>query len=93
MKNWNPDHYLKFKNDNMIEKALAEYPDMNWQVSDIVTFETTQKYDLVYSNAAIQWIPNHETYKKCGFVVKERISMEKNYMRAKVEEKLSFDKA
>jgi trans-aconitate 2-methyltransferase len=112
MKNWNPDHYLKFKNErtqpsidlvgringnlipediidvgcgpgnstqvlkqrwplanvigidkshNMIEKAQAEYPDMNWQVSDIVTFKTPQKYDLVYSNAAIQWIPNHET--------------------------------
>jgi trans-aconitate 2-methyltransferase len=45
---------------NMINKARAEYPDMNWHVADIVTYDTKQKYDLVYSNATIQWIPNHE---------------------------------
>lgn len=45
---------------NMINKAKAEYPDMHWHVADIATFETDQKFDLVYSNATIQWIPNHE---------------------------------
>lgn len=44
----------------MIEKAGMDYPDQEWILSDISGFETDIKYDIVFSNAAIQWIPGHE---------------------------------
>ena len=104
---WNPDAYLKFKNERtlpsvdlvgrieginpatiidvgcgpgnstqvlsarwqaadilgidnspaMIEKAKQDYPDQKWEVMDARTIGG--KYDLVYSNATLQWIGDH----------------------------------
>ena len=47
---------------NMIEKAKADYPDLNFMRFDAVTdFEKlNEKYDVVFSNACIQWVPNHK---------------------------------
>lgn len=42
---------------NMIEKAKAEYPDINFRLCDALSLEG--KYDLLFSNACLQWIPNH----------------------------------
>jgi trans-aconitate 2-methyltransferase len=44
----------------MIEKAQTSYPDGNWILSDAYDLDPAEKYDLVFSNAAIQWIPEHE---------------------------------
>lgn len=111
MKDWNPDLYLKFKDErtqpsidlvhrivldfapesildvgcgpgnssqiliqrwpnsrltgldsstNMIEKAKQTYPDQTWILADAATYESENKYDVVFSNATIQWIPDHE---------------------------------
>jgi trans-aconitate 2-methyltransferase len=49
---------------NMIEKARAEYPDNTWIVADASKYTSNMKYDLVFSNATIQWIPEHETLLK-----------------------------
>jgi trans-aconitate 2-methyltransferase len=108
---WDPDHYLKFKNERtqpsidlvsrisieyspenivdigcgpgnssrvlsqrwpvanivgvdnsaaMIEKAQNDYPDQKWILADALDFEPAAKFDIVFSNATIQWIPNHE---------------------------------
>jgi len=43
----------------MIEKAKKDYPKQNWQIIDAGKDEITEKYDIVFSNAAIQWIPDH----------------------------------
>lgn len=43
----------------MIAKARAEYPDILWQVGDAAAVEGD--FDLLFSNAALQWIPNHDT--------------------------------
>ncbi|BBB89700.1 MAG TPA: methyltransferase domain-containing protein [Methylomusa anaerophila] len=47
---------------NMIEKAKANLPDIEWVPADASTDLThLGKFDIVFSNAAIQWIPNHES--------------------------------
>jgi trans-aconitate 2-methyltransferase len=43
----------------MIEKAKSDYPDQNWILLDAGNDEIPGKFDLVYSNATIQWIPEH----------------------------------
>jgi trans-aconitate 2-methyltransferase len=43
----------------MIEKAKKSYPAQKWLECDITKWETNEKYDIVFSNAAIQWIFNH----------------------------------
>jgi|APCry1669188910_1035180.scaffolds.fasta_scaffold15206_2 trans-aconitate 2-methyltransferase len=43
----------------MIAKAKADYPDQTWILADAGTFKPKAKYDIVFSNATIQWIPNH----------------------------------
>ncbi|MBI9088403.1 MAG: methyltransferase domain-containing protein [Desulfobacterium sp.] len=44
----------------MIEKAKQEYPNQEWQMANASTYESAMKFDVVFSNAVIQWIPNHE---------------------------------
>lgn len=44
--------------DSMIEKAKTDYPNINWQLGDIAQF--TGEYDLIFSNAALQWLDNHD---------------------------------
>ncbi len=44
----------------MIKKAEQNYPNQEWIVADALTYDSKIKYDIVFSNAAIQWIPNHE---------------------------------
>jgi trans-aconitate 2-methyltransferase len=49
------------KSEKMIERARTDYPGQRWIVGDASTLETTQTYDIVFSNAALQWISSHET--------------------------------
>lgn len=44
----------------MIAKAKSTYLDMQWDQQDITTWEPDEKQDLVFSNAVIQWIFNHD---------------------------------
>lgn len=46
---------------DMIHKAKADNPDIDFILFDASRdFNTlTEKYDIVFSNACIQWIPNH----------------------------------
>jgi trans-aconitate 2-methyltransferase len=45
---------------NMIEKAKVSYPNNTWLVADAAKYTPDVKYDIVFSNATIQWIPDHE---------------------------------
>jgi trans-aconitate 2-methyltransferase len=45
---------------NMIEKAKTTYPDNTWIVADASKYTSNTIYDIVFSNATIQWIPDHE---------------------------------
>ncbi len=44
----------------MIEKARMDYPDQTWILFDAGNDEMDEQFDIVFSNAAIQWIPDHE---------------------------------
>ena len=44
---------------SMIQKAKQEYPNQQWLVADASTYESENKFDILFSNAVIQWIPNH----------------------------------
>jgi trans-aconitate 2-methyltransferase len=44
----------------MIEKAREDYPSQKWMVGDASDLDTNQKYDIVFSNATLQWVPNHD---------------------------------
>ncbi len=43
----------------MIEAARRSWPEQTWQVTDIAQWNPPAPRDLVYSNAALQWLPNH----------------------------------
>ncbi len=47
------------QSDAMIAKARKDYPDQEWILADAGTEEIPGRYDVVFSNAAIQWIPGH----------------------------------
>lgn len=42
----------------MIEKAQKSYPDIAFRLGD--ARELTESYDLLFSNACLQWIPRHD---------------------------------
>ena len=44
----------------MIEKAREDYPGQKWMVGDASDLDTNKKYDIVFSNATLQWIPSHD---------------------------------
>ncbi len=44
---------------NMIEKARKEHPNLRFQLCEALALEGM--FDLLFSNACLQWIPNHET--------------------------------
>jgi trans-aconitate 2-methyltransferase len=43
----------------MIEKAIKDYPNQDWKILDAEKGEFPGTYDIIFSNATIQWIPNH----------------------------------
>ncbi len=48
---------------DMIEQARRLYPSIAWQTGDIAAWadEEGETFDVVYSNAALQWVPDHES--------------------------------
>lgn len=48
------------RSENMIQKARETYPDMAFEVMDITNeMQRLDSFDLIFSNACLQWIPNH----------------------------------
>jgi len=44
----------------MIGRAKADYPDGDWVVADIREWHPGQSCDVVFSNATLHWVPEHE---------------------------------
>jgi trans-aconitate 2-methyltransferase len=44
----------------MIEKARRDYPGQQWEINNVITMDVDRKYDIVFSNAVLQWVPNHD---------------------------------
>jgi trans-aconitate 2-methyltransferase len=47
----------------MIEKARAVRPEYDWRAGDIAEWASTtnERFDIVFSNAALQWLGDHES--------------------------------
>ena len=43
----------------MIAKARADFPDGQWEQAEIPAWAPARKFDLVFTNAALQWVPKH----------------------------------
>src|SRR3954469_18172013 len=43
----------------MVATGTKAAPDVAWQHQDLASWRPQQTYDLVYSNAALHWLPNH----------------------------------
>ncbi len=43
----------------MLAKAKAAHPEWNWVQADAATWKSKNLFDLVFSNAALHWLPNH----------------------------------
>ncbi|PHQ71089.1 MAG: trans-aconitate 2-methyltransferase [Sneathiella sp.] len=45
----------------MLAKAKAAHPSIEWKLGDIADFSPTSKGNLIFSNAALHWLDHHET--------------------------------
>ena len=45
----------------MIERARQSSSDIEWRVADIQTWFEPDRFDLVFANASLQWVADHET--------------------------------
>jgi trans-aconitate 2-methyltransferase len=58
---WSASHILGIdKSESMITRAQSDFPDQQWQLFDVETDTFQDTYDIVYSNATIQWIHSHD---------------------------------
>jgi len=44
----------------MIAKARSLTPDGDWILADLANWRTDEQFDLVFSNATLQWVAGHE---------------------------------
>ena len=48
---------------DMITKAKETYKDMKFEICDVNTeLDKLGKYDIIFSNACLQWVPNHTEF-------------------------------
>ena len=45
----------------MLAEARREFPTLRWQEGDITSWTPPAPPNLIYTNAALQWLPDHET--------------------------------
>jgi trans-aconitate 2-methyltransferase len=45
----------------MLAKAAGELPGARWQQQSLETWSPSQPADVIFSNAALQWLPEHAT--------------------------------
>lgn len=43
----------------MLEEAKARDADVDWRLGDIAAFKPEKPVDLIFTNAALQWLPDH----------------------------------
>lgn len=46
--------------EDMLAKAAATAPAITWQRADLATWRPSRPADLIYSNAALHWLPAHD---------------------------------
>src|SRR6202051_1043128 len=44
----------------MLAEARREFPALEWQQAEITSWSPPAPPDLIYTNVALQWVPDHE---------------------------------
>jgi trans-aconitate 2-methyltransferase len=44
----------------MLQRAHADFPELDWLEQDARTFTPPEPLDVLFSNALLQWLPDHE---------------------------------
>lgn len=58
---WPEAHITGLDNSEaMITTAARTYPDEHWVLADAAVWVAEEPFDIVFSNAALQWLPNHQ---------------------------------
>jgi trans-aconitate 2-methyltransferase len=58
---WPSAHILGLDNSaEMIERARQDHPEGDWVLADASCFTAPGRFDIVFSNAALQWLPDHD---------------------------------
>ncbi|HOV13968.1 MAG TPA: methyltransferase domain-containing protein [Spirochaetota bacterium] len=61
IKRWQNADIIGIDNSpQMIEKAKKDYPDYKWLLSDAKDWKPKDKYDIIFSNATLQWMSNQK---------------------------------
>lgn len=47
--------------DTMLARARAEHPGLRFEAADAARWRTAEPVDVLYSNAALHWLDNHDT--------------------------------
>ena len=45
----------------MLEQARRNDTEVEWVEADVATWRPRERVDLIFSNAALQWVPDHQT--------------------------------
>jgi trans-aconitate 2-methyltransferase len=45
----------------MIARARIDYPQHTWLEGDLALWQSDEPFDVVFSNAALQWLPDHRS--------------------------------
>src|SRR5688572_11453370 len=43
----------------MLDAAMRDFPEWKWRKDEIEAWHASEPYDIVFSNAALQWVPEH----------------------------------
>jgi trans-aconitate 2-methyltransferase len=46
---------------DMLAKARQRLPELSFEEADIAAWEPQERYDLVFANAVLQWLPDHKS--------------------------------
>lgn len=46
---------------DMLERARRNLPHVEWLHADVASFEPGEPVDVLFANAALQWVPRHDT--------------------------------
>jgi trans-aconitate 2-methyltransferase len=49
------------RSPEMIAAARNKYPERTWLLGDVQSWKADEPFDLIFSNATLQWVPDHET--------------------------------
>jgi len=55
------------KSPEMIEKAKAAYPNLQFEVKDVTAFSFDEPFDAVFSNATLHWVNEKEKAIQCMY--------------------------